>query len=327
MGTPSLASRISPRMAGVLVAALWLAFAAKLVPWGVYAIPDSLKPRIAFTQYLAACQVVTIAVGLGLSRALLSEPRETLGFTLPRFRHVTAAALLTPLVYVAASTLALRLALPTLLGEIASRGHGVAREEAGAIGQRLEQAPLLFTLVWGAVLAAVGEELLFRGALWSAIRSLVPTRRALDAPADSLASAFVKPSRVGERLRSATPGFVATIASAGVFGAMHHDMKGSVGIVHVVSTTILGLACGRARDASGGVGAPIVLHTLYNVTVIANARRFFGVSEEPLLSGLPDSLVYIAAAASALFTIGNVLSSLREQRARAAVDTTEITSS
>jgi membrane protease YdiL (CAAX protease family) len=296
-----LAERVPARLALIVVAAAWLGLTHAIVPLGTALIPDALKPRITYPQFLAGCQIVTVAVGAALAWALLRDPRRALGLSRPRPVALVTTSLLAPLTFVVASATALRVALPYLLEELARRGPGVAREAAGAMGQRLEQAPLLFTLVWGAVLAAISEELLFRGALYSAFERLVPEakpRPAIDPDADDAIVDFARPSPFAIAVRGALPAALATIGSAAIFGLLHWDMEGAVGIVHVVSTACLGLACGTARALTRGITAPVVLHFLYNVIVIGNARRWFGVSEEPIVSGLPNAAIHLAAGAS-----------------------------
>jgi membrane protease YdiL (CAAX protease family) len=295
-----LAERVPARLALLVVAAAWLGLTHAIVPLGTALIPDALKPRITYPQFLAGCQIVTVAFGVALAWLTLRDPRRALGLSRPRPAALVATSLLAPLTFVVASATALRVALPYLLEELARRGPGVAREAAGAMGQRLEQAPLLFTLVWGAVLAAISEELLFRGALYSAFERLVPEANApapIAPDADEIPD-FARPSPFALAVRRALPAALATIGSAAIFGLLHWDMKGAVGIVHVVSTTCLGLACGSARALTRGITAPIALHFLYNVIVIGNARRWFGVSDEPLVSGLPNATIYLAAGAS-----------------------------
>lgn len=65
--------------------------------------------------------------------------------------------------------IALQIALPTLLEELKTRGANASQQNAGQFGRALTQAPILTTLVWGAVLGALGEELFFRGLLWTTL--------------------------------------------------------------------------------------------------------------------------------------------------------------
>lgn len=305
------------RLAPALVTLVWLAFAMRLATWGTALVPDAIKAKITYPQFLIACQVTTLAVGLALTWLLVRAPRQTLGLRRPRPAQLTAILLLAPITYLVASLTAVRIALPYLLEELAQRGPGVAREAAGEMGRQLAQGPLLTTLLWGALLAAASEELLFRGALWSTIEGLVPK------PAAALGlTAAPPPARsrgwlTTVRLRESAPGLIATVTSAALFGVLHYDMKGAVGLVHAIATTCLGLACGLARHRTGNTIAAILLHFLYNTIVIANSRRVFGHAADSLLAGVPDAVVYLAGA-GLLGALGLFLV-LRRARRRAAV--------
>jgi membrane protease YdiL (CAAX protease family) len=290
-----------------LVVFAWLLLTMRLTTWGTALIPDVLKAKITYPQFLIGSQLVTLAVGLVLTWQMVHAPRHTLGLRWPRPAQLTTVLLLAPLTYLIASVTAIRIALPYLLEELAERGPGVAREAAGEMGRQLGHGPLVTTLVWGALLAAVGEELLFRGALWSTIEQLVP-KRAI-AESDRL-------HRTAARLYRAIPGLVATLVSAGIFGVLHYDMRGAVGIVHAVATTCLALACGLTRHVTRSVIPPILLHFLYNTLVIGLSRRWFGDAADPLLPGVPNTLVYLAGI-GVLGALG--LAALRRARRRATV--------
>lgn len=309
------AAHLFRRLAPALVTFAWLGLTMRLTTWGAALIPDAAKARISYSQFLIASQVFTLAAGVVLTWLFVREPGRALGLLRPRAAHLTAVLLLAPLTYLIASLTAVRIALPYLLEELAQRGPGVARQAAGEVGRQLAQGPLVTTLVWGALLAAAGEELLFRGALWSTVERLVPgpaTRgHAGTTPLGGLRV------RAMARVRRAAPGLVATFVSAGLFGLLHHDMKGAVGIVHAVATTCLGLACGLARHRAGSVGPPILLHFAYNTIVIGNSRRWFGYSDEPLFPGVPDTVVYLASAG--LLAALGVVATLHRTRRRAVV--------
>jgi membrane protease YdiL (CAAX protease family) len=93
-----------------------------------------------------------------------------------------------------------------------------ARAEAGAVGA-----------VNAIVLAPVGEELLFRGLLFT-------------------------------RLREALSAFAAVAVSAAAFAAFHAEH----GIGYVVAMIPAGVFLGFAREQSGGVALPMLLHAVMN---------------------------------------------------------------
>jgi membrane protease YdiL (CAAX protease family) len=227
------------------------------------------------------CQVATTLVGLGAARLAFVRPGEALGANRPSGWHLAIAAMLAPAVFVLASFAALEIAEPYLVAEIAREGAGASRRNAGAFGRAITQAPLLVTLMWGAVLAAIAEELAFRGALFGAIEK---SALALFAPSES------RPSRA-----DLLAGILAVLLTAAAFGAMHADMKGSVGIVRVASATCLGLACGSARLVAGTIFVPMILHFVYNSVSLGLGRGLFRGDSDPLLSVVPNRLLALAA--------------------------------
>jgi membrane protease YdiL (CAAX protease family) len=129
--------------------------------------------------------------------------------------------------------------------------------------------------MWGVVLAAITEELMFRGALFGAVEEAARGLGRMSGP-------------------------LAVVVCAAAFGAMHADMKGSVGIVRVVSTTCLGLACGTARWLSGTVLVSMLLHFAYNTISLGIGRGWFRGTSEPLVSVVPNRLLAIAATGAVL---------------------------
>lgn len=280
------------------ITAAWILLTKGLVWFGEHAVPDAVKAKIALQTFLMACQIVTVVVGVGLSFALLDRPRAALALGRPRARQLVATALLAPAFLVATTVIALQAALPTLLEEMRTRGAGASRQNAGEFGRMLEQGPLLATLLWGAILAAATEELLFRGALWSLVNRLITHARAAakaDPPPSAPRSGAAIPGRGAE---DALLGLVPTVVAAAVFGLMHGEIHGGVGIVRLVSATLLGLGAGVLRRWTGSVAAPILLHFLNNTMVIAHGRKWFGVDAPgtAILDGVPNSLLGIAAA-------------------------------
>jgi membrane protease YdiL (CAAX protease family) len=288
---------------------VWLACARYLERAGDALVPDAWKVKIQLQTFLIACQLTWTAVGLGLAFALLARPRETLALLPPRAWSAGAAVLLAPAVYVGSAAVAFQVALPTLIAELRERGPQASRENAGAFGRMLQQGPTLATLLWGVVLAALTEELLFRGALWSLVERLV---RHVEGPA---------PGSRG-RLRAAVPALAATVTAAIVFSAMHGDLGGGVGILRVVSTLCLGLACGAARGLSGTLAAPVAIHLIHNALSLGPARGWFGRDAQPLFDWLPvpNALVGLAAAGAACAAVvwlGSTIARRRAERDRA----------
>lgn len=301
--------------------ALWLGLFLGVVRLGTALVPDETKRKISYQSFMLACQILTLVVGLGATLLLLRERRAGLGFQrFPRWTAGLSTVASVPLVFVASSYVALQIALPTLLEELRTRGAGASQQNAGEFGRTLTQAPLVTTLVWGAVLGALGEELFFRGLLWSTITDL--TRRLLPAPAattDADEAAVAPPPSLGQRALSILlTGGIATLVSAALFGWMHKDLPGGVGIVRVVSTTCLGFASGIVRHATGGVIACFALHALYNTVVIGAGRRWFSSTEKPVLEGIPNPLVLAAGLGLVAIGVTVFVRSLLERRARSA---------
>lgn len=295
--------------------AVWLGLFLGLVPLGNWLVPNETKVKISLQTFLLTCQITTLVVGLGVALLLLRERRTGLGFErIPRILPGLSTILSVPFVFVASSYIALQIALPTLLEELRTRGAGASQQNAGEFGRALTQAPLLTTLLWGAALGAIGEELFFRGLVWSTITDL--TKRLLPPgydPADE------RPRSIGQRLIAITlSGGIATVLSAALFGWMHKDLPGGVGIVRVVSTTCLGLASGVVRHVTGGVIACIALHALYNTLVIGNGRRWFASQEKPILEGVPNTLVMFAVVGLLGVAVIAFVRALLARRARSA---------
>ena len=262
---------------------LWLVTGRVLPDVLWKALPDVVLDSLSLPAYSMICQVATTLVGLVAARLAFVRPGEALGASRPSAWHLMLAAMLAPAVFVLASFAALEIAEPYLIAELAREGAGASRRNAGAFGRAVTQAPLLVTLVWGAVLAAVAEELAFRGALFGAIE-----KSALAWFARSEASS-------GRSRADLLSGIVAVVLTAAAFGAMHADMKGSVGIVRVASATCLGFACGSARFATSTVFVPMTLHFVYNSVSLGLGRGLFRGDSDPLLSVVPNRLLALAA--------------------------------
>jgi membrane protease YdiL (CAAX protease family) len=314
---PSKSDRIELlKLAGVTIA--WFLLTRYLVPIGDRIVPAGWKVAISFQTFQMICQAITLAVGLLLSFTVLRRPRVALGMAAPKGAHVTGALLLAPAAFASSAYFALQIAMPRLIAEIAFQGPGASRQNAGELGRTITQEPLLLVLLWGAALAAIGEELLFRGALWSAVKDLVSAGIGLARPArpsaqdpraaqgdaegldpDAEPPPFIEKSPLAAAFtRDMVAGLAATITSAIVFGQMHAGMPGGLGLVRVASTTLLGLVCGLGRQVSGTIWVPILLHVVNNTMTIASSRKWFASSGKPvrpIVEGLPDPVVIAAA--------------------------------
>jgi membrane protease YdiL (CAAX protease family) len=242
---------------------------------------------LSLPVYSMLCQVLTTLVGLGAVRLAFERPAIAIGARRPSGFYLALAAVLAPAIFVVASAVAIKIAEPYLVAELAREGAGASRRNAGAFGKAVTQAPLAVTLVWGAVLAAIAEELAFRGALFSAVERGVLAFFARGAMPDEASARRSRAEWVA--------GVLAVVVAAATFGAMHADMKGSVGIVRVASTTCLGLACGTARLFAGTVFVPMIVHFTYNAISLGLGRGVFQSDSEPLLSVVPNRLLAVAA--------------------------------
>jgi hypothetical protein len=299
--------------------ALWRLLAVH----GVRLLPLDVARTLSLQAFLSAVNVVTLVFGLILSALLLDRPWERLGLKLPRAAAVLTVVLATPAVYVAASYLAVLVALPTLLEEIRSQGVEGVRQSTGEFGSQVLRAPAGLTLLWAALIAPVAEELWFRGALWALVAGWVARlwrRPARPSEQATLAEGVVAPSRVLELAGSASgwlrEGGMATLLSAGVFAAFHADMPGGMGIVRVVSAAGLGLACGVARQTTGSTLAAIVLHVVFNVLSLATARRWVVTSTFPTRLMVPTLLSLLAVASLVLLALMVVFSRRRTRQKR-----------
>lgn len=347
-----------------IVIAVWLGAALGLGPLGNRLVPDEVKVKVAYQTFQMACQIGTLVLGLGAALLLLRRRREGLGLArLPGPAALAGTLAAVPVVFVASAYVALQIALPTLLEELKTRGAHASQQNAGAFGRALTQSPLLVTLLWGALLAGLGEELFFRGVLWTTITGVTsrlrrdPAAPGAPAPSDTEApqapgatpdSPSLSPAQSPspdpysgpyEHTHSASPprslpdralailldGGIATLLCAALFGYMHRDLPGGVGIVRLWSTTLLGLASGVVRQATGGVAACILLHTLYNTLVIGGGQRWFvSGKEEPVLEGVPNTLLLLAVAGLLALGVLAFARALRRRRARPALDLADL---
>lgn len=283
------------------VAGVWFAILQLLTRYAALALPRSLAAQLSLELYLVLVQLVTLPLGLVLAFALLKRDAwGELGLVRPRIKTVLLGASLAPVLFAAASYLSVYLALPTLLEEIRRGGAELVRSNAGQMGQAMRQSPVLLVLLWGAVVAPIGEELLFRGAVWAALwratQRILPDRTEA---APSLPGEFIERSVLLSLATSVRNwlgrGGLATLASGALFGLLHWDMPGGQGIIRVTATTCLGLACGVARQASGSIVVPILVHVGFNALGLAGARRWIVTESFPTHYMVPTLSTLLAA--------------------------------
>jgi membrane protease YdiL (CAAX protease family) len=331
-----------------IAAAAWLTFMLGVGPLATALTPAEARAKVAYQTFLMASQITILVLGLGATLLLVRRRREALGVTWPGAGKIAGTALAAPLAFVASSYIALQIALPTLLEELRTRGAGASQQNAGAFGQALTKPPLLVVLLWGALLAALSEELFFRGLFWTTITDLTtrlgtklgvapppppgadttprpsvdnehpsPLAAYTSAPTQYSAPPPSAPSVRARALSIVLHGGIATLLSAALFGYMHKDLPGGVGIVRLWSTTCLGLASGVVRQTTRSVIACVLLHALYNTIVIGSGRRWFSSpKEEPVLEGVPNTLVLLAVLGLCAIGLIAFIGALRARRAR-----------
>ncbi|MBW2457098.1 MAG: CPBP family intramembrane metalloprotease [Deltaproteobacteria bacterium] len=259
----------------VAVVTLWVGAARAMAMFGAPLLPRALAAQLTLQSFFSLVLVVSTALGLALSFVLLKAPREDLGLRRPSGSAVGMATFWAPIVLVLSAYLAFKLALPTLLEELARGGRRAAEQNTGEFGRALVQSHVVTTVVWATVLTPVAEELMFRGGMWSLVRRVTLP---LASTAQSLPPELLREGALGRGLgatrRYLCEGGVATLVTAAVFAWLHADQEGGAGIIRVVQTACLGLALGCARHASGSLLPPMALHALFNLLTIAKTRKW-----------------------------------------------------
>lgn len=283
------------------LASAWVLGTRLALDYGALLLPAAVARRMTLEEFLPLAQTVTLALGLGLAWALLAEPRAALGLRGAAARTVAVACLAAPVVWVLALASGIAIALPTLLAELRRGGEAVGRQNLGELGRAVSRASVVVVVAWTIVVAPISEEVLFRGAVWSALRRLTGPAASEAAEPASLPPELLQDGlavRAGRALwRGLRDGGLATLGSAAIFAGMHLGVHGGAGIVRVVSAACLGLACGVARHASGGLAAPIALHLVYNLLSIAHSRGWLVTAAFPKVFGVPSLAGVIAGAA------------------------------
>jgi membrane protease YdiL (CAAX protease family) len=281
---------------------LWAATYHGLSAYGAPALPRAISSQLTLEAFLALVHLVTMAVALGAARLLLRDARETLALGRPSGRAVGTVLGLTPAAFVLVTSSAFLIARPTLLEELVRGGQALVQRSTGRFGRELTESPALLALLWGALLSPVSEELFFRGGVWTLARNVVAPIGGLEdsrIPGASLPVEFFHESAVLRAARAVSTwlfrdGGAATLFVAALFGVVHHDMPGGLGIVRFVSALGLGLACGLARQYAGSVVAPILLHVSWNALSIAAVRRWIVSETFPMKYGAPTLVTAVA---------------------------------
>lgn len=282
------------------VAIAWIALAQGLGLALVKVLPAGLIRALGLHGYYSVVLVITTALGLLAVRFSVQDTRAAVWGRSPAVWALLGGLLIAPMVMAISTYLGFKLALPTLIEELQRGGAAEANKNTGSYGKALVASPLPVTLLWGIVLAPVAEELLFRGALWTAIaRVTSPKEKDQEAPA-SLDAAFIEESPVvaagRHGVRWLRSGGIATLVTAAVFAGMHADQSGGAGIVRVVQTACLGIALGLVRHHSGGIAAPILLHASFNLMSLARLRKWIAPEFWP--TPLPVPVLYWQLAAA-----------------------------
>ncbi|MEM1032858.1 MAG: CPBP family intramembrane glutamic endopeptidase [Myxococcota bacterium] len=316
--TSTVGSTSSRRRGAVLlvVSMGWLAVARGLGDLLVGALPPAVVRQLGRHGYYSVVLVLTTALGLAAVCAThRASWRAALGLASGQARGAAVGVLIAPTVIALATYLGFTLALPTLLEELQRGGFAEANRNTGGYGRALVESALPLTLLWGLVLAPIAEELLFRGAMWTALTRLTAPRGVPSPP--SLDPSFVSDTwlRRGARwvYAEARDGGVATLITAAVFAALHADQPGGAGIVRVVQAAGLGLALGIARHASGGVAAPIALHATFNLLSLARLRRWLPSTFWPPPLPVPVTYWQLAGAGLAILSVATVARRVRER--------------
>jgi membrane protease YdiL (CAAX protease family) len=293
------------------VVLVWAAFFHFMRGYGALALPQSVARELTLDTYLGAVHLLTVGVALLLARLALKHPREDLGLVAPSPRAVGVTLGLTPAIFVLGTATAFLIARPTLIQEILQGGTQFAQKNTGEFGRQLVQAPAVAILLWGAVISPVSEELFFRGALWTLVAgavALMAERTPLTDAPPSLPVEMMNGSasvRAGRTVKNwLVEGGVATFAVAALFGVMHQDMPGGLGIVRFVSALVLGFACCLARQHGKSLLPAIVLHVVWNTLSVAAVRRWIVTETFPTKYGAPTLVALIAAVTTATVVAG-----------------------
>jgi membrane protease YdiL (CAAX protease family) len=302
---------------------VWAGTFHALNAYGVRLLPASFAHELTLETYFALVHFVTFVMGLGAARLLLRNPREALALTRPSGRAIGTVLGLLPALFVLVTSFAFLVARPTLLAELVRGGRDLVQRSTGEFGRELTESPAALALLWGAVISPISEELFFRGAMWSLVQSVVATAMAPSATSVTAAELPVELIHDSPLLRIARAsglwlrdGGVATLFMAALFGVMHQDMPGGLGIVRFISALGLGLACGLARQHAASVFAPILLHVLWNALSIAAVRRWIVTPSFPMKYGAPTLVTLVGVLGTGAVVAAWVMAASERRTAR-----------
>jgi membrane protease YdiL (CAAX protease family)/uncharacterized protein YndB with AHSA1/START domain len=287
----------------VAVSLVWVMLARVVAQNLLFWMPRSWAGQLTLHTYLSLVNVGVTAVGLALCFTLLKTPRDHLALRRPTFPALAGGLLWAPIAAVLSAYAGFTIALPTLIEEIKRGGRAAAQANTGEFGRALIESDALTTVVWGVVLAPIAEELIFRGALWEAIRRLTAPQAVTsdDDGAASLPSALVeRRNGVVFLLRD---GGIATLLTTSVFAWMHWDQPGGAGIVRVVQAAGLGLALGTVRQTTRSLWPTVLLHACFNLITLAKVRRWLVSEGWPPPLPIPLWQWSIAAASACLLAL------------------------
>jgi|GEM_PF-2768360 len=306
-------------MLGLGFATLWVLTYVILARYGALALPDSLAREMSLPTYLVFVQLTTVLLGaLGLRlliRQRLHESLLPLADSSPKrsLRLVLSACLLAPALYAVAHALGMYFAFDTLIAELAQKGRAAVQAQTGELGRSAAKDSLWLIVPFTVLVAPFGEELVFRGGLYGSLHSLVRARvsrkSAVDSPSPGSSEEIPGLSRRRNGIPAELRNFLAehgwaVLISTAVFGALHADTPGGMGILRVVSATSLGLACGLARAFGGSLVFPLALHAFYNLVSLGTMRGWWVTPAWPSRFALPTLLIPIGIAGLFALSLG-----------------------
>ncbi len=305
----------------LLVALLWLGIMKGALDHVAFWLPPAFAHRLTVDGYVILVQIPVTALGWLLAFVMVPRQARLLPLAPVQPKVLLRLLALAPTVFVLGLALGMLIALPTLLAEIAARGTQSARQDLGGLGNALLVSPLWETLLWGVVVSPIAEELLFRGALWSALQSLLAPREVASPsgqePSDEeMLASVVQPSVVERGLRWLRAGTGATLISTAIFALMHNDTPGGVGIIRVVSAACFGLAAGSVRQVTGSLLATLFLHVIYNVISVGHTRGWWITASLPSHFGIPMAMLLVSLLGWLLVLVVALGGRLTQSRAR-----------